>query len=312
MHRLDFKVFLGSAGIGRRQQASEGQRDTRVRVPGYGVADLSRRLNDAALIENSTPRSSPPLEAAAPALAGVTGLPPNPTRQAARLAATPHGTAPVPSRGAALSGHPHCGASFLCILFCSIPSIHISPSSRCSPFGDTCQRRQPPPGVASRGEGRPSVQPLCRRPARTAVQFPESGQRPERLHPVGAALLAPSRPRGSFSGDSGTGRGSVRLLYRLFGPRGSGHPEGQLTPHPHHTTPHRPGPAIQGSGHPAGQLCFLRLASPLRVVASPPPNAGEKISGKICIPSTSLTFPATAEALCRLRSFFQKNNKCLT
>lgn len=110
MHRLDFKVFLGSAGIGRRQQASEGQRDTHVRVPGYGVADLSRRLNDAALIENSTPRSSPPLEAAAPALAVVTGLPPNPTRQAARLAATPHGTAPVPSRGAALSGHPHCGA----------------------------------------------------------------------------------------------------------------------------------------------------------------------------------------------------------
>lgn len=260
MHRLDFKVFLGSAGIGRRQQASEGQRDTRVRVPGYGVVDLSRRLNDAPLIENSTPRSSPPLEAAAPALAVVTGLPPNPTRQAARLAATPHGTAPVPSRGAALSGHPHCGASFLCILFCSIPSIHISPSSRCSPFGDTCQRRQPPPGAASRGEGRPSVQPLCRRPARTAVQFSESGQRPERLHPVGAALLAPSRPRASFSGDSGTGRGSVRLLYRLFGPRGSGHPEGQLTPH--HTTQHHTVPAIQGSGHPAGQLCFLRLASP--------------------------------------------------
>lgn len=78
MHRLDFKIFLGSAGTRRRQQASEGQRDTRVPVPGYGVPDLSRDLNYAALIENSTPRSSPPLEAAAPALAVVTRLPPNP------------------------------------------------------------------------------------------------------------------------------------------------------------------------------------------------------------------------------------------
>lgn len=65
MHRLDFKVFFGFAGPGRREQASKGH--TRVPVLECGVADLSRVLNYTALTENSTSRSSPPLEAAAAA-----------------------------------------------------------------------------------------------------------------------------------------------------------------------------------------------------------------------------------------------------
>lgn len=66
-NRLDFKVFLGSTGPRRREQASEEH--TRVPVFGCGVADLSRVLNHTALTENSPSRSSPALEAAAAALA---------------------------------------------------------------------------------------------------------------------------------------------------------------------------------------------------------------------------------------------------
>lgn len=72
--------------------------------------------------------------------------------------------------------------------------MHISPPFRCSPFGDTCQRRQSRPArlLATDDRGHPWVHRVCRRPARTAVQFPEPGQRPERLaphHPFAAALL---------------------------------------------------------------------------------------------------------------------------
>lgn len=114
---------------------------------------------------------------------------------------------------------PCCGSLILFILFCSIRSIRISPPYRCSPFGDASRRRQSPPGTASSGRrpGPPSERPLCRS-HRTAL----SGSS------LGAAFLVTPTP-------ARRARLRYRLLARaaaqLFGTRGSGHPEGRVTPH---------------------------------------------------------------------------------
>lgn len=112
MHRLDFKVFLGSAVPGRREQASQAQWDTRVLLLGCRAADQSRGLNYAALIVSSMSRPSPPVEAAAPALTVVTLQPRNPhaisnsaisgNSPRGRACPVPRGRAQQPSSAAAL------------------------------------------------------------------------------------------------------------------------------------------------------------------------------------------------------------------
>ncbi|KAM4879359.1 uncharacterized protein FYW23_015461 isoform 2-T2 [Sylvia borin] len=249
---------------GRREQASEGQWHTWVPVLGCRVADLSQGLNYAALIEKSTSRSSLPLEASDPALAAVIWLPPNPyTTSSAISGDSPRDRLSHPA-GQLSVAIPCCGSSILFISFCSIHSIHTSPPFRCSPFGDTYQRPQSHPArlLAPGGRGRPWVSPsVPPRPYRGPLSRAWAATRA-----LGAALPAPSRPRRGFSGDSGTGHGSVRLSYRRLGraaaqlseTRGSGHPEGRLTPH-------RTATDAQGKGHPEGQLFFA--ASP-----RPPPS----------------------------------------
>lgn len=171
------------------------------------------------MIENSTPRSSPPLEAAAPALAVVTRLPPNPHKISRAISGdSPRDRAyPVPRCS---SHRPSSLRRFNFIYFILLYTFysHLALLS-VQPFW----RHLSEATVTSwRGFQRLAARatPRCgppSPPARTAVHFSEPGQRPERLpphHPLGAALLAPSRPRGGFSGHSGTGHGSVRLLYR--------------------------------------------------------------------------------------------------
>lgn len=216
------------------------------------MADLSQALNYAALIENSTARSSPP-GAAAPALAVATRLAPNPrTISSAISGDSPRDRpCPIPPCSSQWPSPLRSFNSIYFILLCTYYSHLALLSVR--PFG-----RHPSEATVAprRGSPRPSarVTPRCSAAARPDRGAAFGAWAAPRAAPtaLGAALLAPSRSRCSFFRDSGTGHGSVRLLYRFFEPRGTGYPEGQPTPHPHHTH----------TGHPEGQLFFAASPRP--------------------------------------------------